>query len=250
MVVFPILLAAGFDWLEALVPLLFVFIWIVSQVLNVFRRVAAAGRRGEEDDEDDEEAFTEVMVRQRDGARRCPGCGQRFTAPVAAIAPCPKCGRLTLDETPADPELVDSLPVQSDRAAIEAEIDAFLGRPGQQPPPLPQPRRAAPIAEPVAAMLAAAGSAPRGNDEISRHIHEVFDQGLGRLPEGTVENPWADLEPVKRGRQPLQSDMVEVDAAAIRATTKNLAMMLKNPATVRQAFLLREVLDRPPDRWE
>ncbi len=250
MVVLPILLAAGFDWLEALVPLLFVFIWIVSQVLNVFRRVAAAGRRGEEDDEDEEEAFAEVMVRQRDGARRCPGCGQRFVAAAAAIAPCPECGRLTLDETPADHELVDDLPVQSDREAIEAEIDAFLGRPRQQPPPLPQPRRAAPMAEPVAAMLAAVGRTARANDEISRHIHEVFDQGLGRLPDGTVENPWADLEPEKQGRRRSQSDLVEVDAAAIRATTTNLALMLKNPATVRQAFLLREVLDRPPDRWE
>ena len=33
-------------------------------------------------------------------------------------------------------------------------------------------------------MLAAAGRAERGNDEISRHIHDVFDKGLSRLPEG------------------------------------------------------------------
>jgi hypothetical protein len=32
-----ILLAAGLDWLEGLLPLLFVVIWIASQVLNLFR---------------------------------------------------------------------------------------------------------------------------------------------------------------------------------------------------------------------
>lgn len=38
-----VLLAAGLDWLEGLLPLLFVVIWIVSQVLNLFR----GARRGE-----------------------------------------------------------------------------------------------------------------------------------------------------------------------------------------------------------
>jgi hypothetical protein len=32
-----ILLAAGLDWLEGLLPLVFVVIWVVSQVLNLFR---------------------------------------------------------------------------------------------------------------------------------------------------------------------------------------------------------------------
>ena len=250
------LLAAGFDWLEALLPLLFVFIWIVSQVLNVFRRVAAAGRRDEDDDEDEDD-LVEVIGRQRNGARRCPSCGHQFVAAAAAIAPCPECGRLTLDETPADLDLVDDLPVRSDRQSIEAEIDAFLGRSRQQPPPLPQPVRQRPLApaadtlaEPVAAMLAAAGSTERANDEISRHIHDVFGKGLGRLPDGTVENPWADLERPGQGPRPSRATAVAGDAAAIRATTGDLAAMLKNPATIRQALLLREILDRPTDRWQ
>ncbi|MGA1618929.1 MAG: FmdB family zinc ribbon protein, partial [Pirellulales bacterium] len=211
MAVFAPLLAAGFDWLEGLLPLLFVFIWIVSQVLNVFRRVAAAGRRDEDDDDEEDDDPLELFGSQRNGARRCPGCGHQFVASAAAIAPCPECGRLTLDEAPGDLDLVDDLPVQSDREAIEAEIDAFLGRPRRQPPPLPQAARfeqrpllqpTDSLAEPVAAMLAAAGSTERANDEISRHIHDVFDKGLGRLPDGTVENPWADLEPRKQGRRP------------------------------------------------
>lgn len=258
MAVFAPLLAAGFDWLEGLLPLLFVFIWIVSQVLNVFRRVAAAGRRDEDDDDEEDDDPLELFGSQRNGARRCPGCGHQFVASAAAIAPCPECGRLTLDEAPGDLDLVDDLPVQSDREAIEAEIDAFLGRPRRQPPPLPQAagfeqrpllQPTDSLAEPVAAMLAAAGSTERANDEISRHIHDVFDKGLGRLPDGTVENPWADLEPATPRRRPSQPGAVEADAAAVSAATGSLATLLKNPATIRQALVLREVLDRPTDRW-
>lgn len=40
-----LLLAAGLDWLEGLLPFLFVLIWIVSQVMNLFRN--AAGKQGE-----------------------------------------------------------------------------------------------------------------------------------------------------------------------------------------------------------
>jgi len=42
-----VLLAARFDWLEGLLPLLFVLIWVVSQVMGVFRKAAGgdAGRR-------------------------------------------------------------------------------------------------------------------------------------------------------------------------------------------------------------
>jgi hypothetical protein len=42
-----VLLAARFDWLEGLLPLVFVLIWVVSQVMSVFRKAAGgdAGRR-------------------------------------------------------------------------------------------------------------------------------------------------------------------------------------------------------------
>ena len=41
-VVLP-LLAAGFDWLDALLPFLFVGVWILSQVFAVFRRLNGRG---------------------------------------------------------------------------------------------------------------------------------------------------------------------------------------------------------------
>ena len=42
-----ILFAAGLDWLENLLPVLFVGFWILSQVFAVFRRVAGNGRPAE-----------------------------------------------------------------------------------------------------------------------------------------------------------------------------------------------------------
>lgn len=36
----PVLFAAGLDWLEGLLPVVFVLIWIVSQVMNLFRNAA------------------------------------------------------------------------------------------------------------------------------------------------------------------------------------------------------------------
>ena len=32
-----LLVAAGLDWLEGLLPVLFLMIWVVSQVMNLFR---------------------------------------------------------------------------------------------------------------------------------------------------------------------------------------------------------------------
>jgi hypothetical protein len=36
---------------------------------------------------------------------------------------------------------------------------------------------------------------------------------------------------------------------ASSAQAQELVQLLRNPATIRQAILLREVLDRPVDRW-
>lgn len=38
------LMAAGFDWLEGLLPLVFVLVWVVSQVVSVFRKAGQAAR--------------------------------------------------------------------------------------------------------------------------------------------------------------------------------------------------------------
>lgn len=40
----PVVFAAGLDWLEALLPFLFVLFWIVSQIVNVVRNLAGRGQ--------------------------------------------------------------------------------------------------------------------------------------------------------------------------------------------------------------
>ena len=39
-----VVFAAGLDWLEGLLPVLFVLFWVVSQVVNVVRNVAGRGQ--------------------------------------------------------------------------------------------------------------------------------------------------------------------------------------------------------------
>ena len=86
---------------------------------------------------------------------------------------------------------------------------------------------------------------PREEDEISRHIHEVFDQGLNHLPDGIVENPWSDLEDkTEKAADPSIKKQTE------EATDFSVAAMLKDPVSRKQLFILREVLDRPQNLWE
>ncbi|RZO60884.1 MAG: hypothetical protein EVA78_08300, partial [Phycisphaeraceae bacterium] len=129
------LFAAGFDWLEAVLPLLFVLIWIISQVVAFFRRVGG-GPQARVDDE--KETEPDMLLEQRFRERQCRGCGASFVAPALAIIECPECGRLTPpeiegDDIPEQNEGVDSVD------PVEAEISAFLNRYIQTKQPSPVP---------------------------------------------------------------------------------------------------------------
>lgn len=249
------LFAAGFDWLEALLPLAFLFIWIISQVANVVRRVAGGARPA---GDAGEEPVVRLPVPRvgRNGQRRCLGCGTSFVTPAEAITPCPECGLLTAAtagqddedeegdaETPLDEEIAAFL--NQWRTAVAKEtVDEIAPVPVTVPPPLPPAHRK---------QMGQGGASPRraapailhhGQDtgEISEHVHAVFDKGLDHLPEGEVESPWAD-----HGHT--TGDHPHPVAAGSQTTAVSLARLLANPQTVRQAFVLREVLDRPTDRW-
>jgi hypothetical protein len=257
---FDPLFAAGFDWLEAVLPLLFVFIWVISQVFAFFRRVG--GREQAIVDNDEKEIDPEMFLEERFGERQCRGCGASFVAPVLAIIDCPECGRLTPpeiegDDIPEQNEGVDSVD------PVEAEISAFLNRYIQTKQPSPVPVEgseekiiALPISDEVDRSKRATSrtkvkqeeliqSPSQDEGEISRHIHEVFDQGLNHLPDGVVESPWADLRD-NTNRMTDTSDQEKKE----RVPDFRLAAMLKDPATRKQLFVLKEVLDRPKDLWE
>jgi len=249
------LFAAGFDWLEALLPLAFLFIWIISQVAAVVRRVAG---RAQPADQVEKEVVVQLPVpRGRNGQRRCPGCGTTFVTPAEAITPCPECGLLTAATVGEDDEIEE----EDMGSGLDDEIAAFLNRwqkeaakkikkevsPDQvRVPPLPPPpgQRQQMSHGNTSSRRAAPAILHEGRDtgEISDHVHAVFDKGLDHLPEGEVESPWAD-----HGQS--TSDQTRAAETVGQTNGKSLARLLANPQMVRQAFVLREVLDRPTDRW-
>jgi hypothetical protein len=192
----PILLAAGLDWLEGLLPAVFVGFWILSQVFALFRRAPQNGGP--------------VVVMK--------------PAPVAEAEPMPN------------------------RERLQQEIEAFLserrtGRPSQQPqdpttkpvrrPSTPprderrrQPEGRQPIQPPPSESLSPAPAATVHSD-VARHVEEAFAHDL------------AHEVPVRQG-----------DAAATRSTPAvGLAALLRDPATIRRLIVMREVLERPTERW-
>jgi hypothetical protein len=161
-----VLLAAGLDWLEGLLPLLFVVIWVVSQVLNLFR-----GARPKD------AAKPQPNPRAERPPRPVPG-GLRPVRPAA--------GRPEGD------------------VALDREIEEFLrrslarGEPKvlEEPPAPPRPRRnggkpsrkrsrsqaeaAAALPVPIAPRGAAAGG------DIASHVENAFAHDLAHASPSTV----------------------------------------------------------------
>ncbi len=258
------LFAAGFDWLEAILPLLFVLIWVISQVVAVLRRVRGGLQSNVEEDDDEDEIISNVLLEQRMSGRQCKGCGAIFVAPSLAIVDCPECGRLT----PPEIDGRDGMAQEEIANPVEAEINAFLGqhmRMNQASPIAGGDGEENPIALPISNQIRPAkvndsnarlnqearmqasqqvqSSSPE-KDDISRHIHEVFDHDLGRLPQGVVESPWADLQ------DNTQNIMNKSGQKTASSPDFRVAAMLKDPRTRRQLFVLKEILDRPKNLWE
>jgi hypothetical protein len=141
-----VILAARFDWLEGLLPLLFVLIWVVSQVMGVFRKAAGG-----------------------DAARRAP--------------PAPRPQRPLRRPPPAADDLAGGRPVDIDRE-IEEFLRRSLGERGRQPhaPPSPVAKPRPKPARSQRPVTAAAPSplpprGPQGGD-IARHVESAFAHDL------------------------------------------------------------------------
>lgn len=214
------LLAAGFDWLEGLFGLLVVAFWIVSQVVNLVRR-----------------ATTQPADRR-----------------VEPVAP-PR--RL--------PDTDLGLPGDDIRGDLERQIEEFLARsrsgrvePRAAPPRPParssQPRvqpaprgsthvASRPRATPGKASAAASSVATRqldplgaAGDNVAEHVHDAFKRELSHL---------ASSLPTDGAGEAARGPRVSASPAAAA-----LSQSLRNPEDVRRLILLREVLDRPVERWE
>jgi hypothetical protein len=70
------------------------------------------------------------------------------------------------------------------------------------------------------------------------HMHKTFDHQLGSLA------PAATSDPPMTQEEQQASDLVGVPN-----TANDFMAMLRNPAQVRQAIIMNEILRRPEDRW-
>ena len=220
----PILLAAGIDWLEAILPILFVGFWILSQIFAVFRRVGGGPAQP-------------PVVRVPDAPRRddLP----RAPQPAGDVDP-----RAELEK-----QIADFLKqVTGEKAGAERP----LPRPQPKPQPTPtlsspkplaprpkaeQPPRSKPAA-PAAQAPRSVGTLAVGPSDVARHVQDAFAHELGHLHSGLEQ---ATSEPAKGAAARA--------AAGSGLSPRDLVAAARDPATIRQAILLREILERPVDRW-
>ena len=196
----PPLFAAGLDWLESLLPFLFVLFWVVSQVINVVRAAAGRGKQ-----------------------------------PPVVVRPQPR----------GEPRP----PANDVRGDLERQIKEFLQqaeggprrddrrRPAEvardRQPTGPRPARQRPAAPPQPPLPSSARTAAAGETGVARHVQEAFARDL--------KHRSADLS--------RDSSQAAEPRPVVPAAATELVAMLRNPATLRQLVLLREVLDRPTERW-
>lgn len=120
-----------------------------------------------------------------------------------------------------------------EREALERQVEEFLGRAGRANASAgrpPRPRTPAPPA------LSRAGTRPTDirpldSGDVARHVHEVFDHGVGQLAPAAVARDERSAAP------PATGGIAEVLA------------LVRSPAGIRQILLARELLERPEHRW-
>lgn len=200
--------AAGIDWIEAILPLLFLLFWIVSQVRALFGGAArdkparpVVVRQPPRPPAADDEAHRELarqieeFVRRSGAARpdsRASGSAaeRRLRDAVTARPAAPR-PRVTASRPPA-------------RAAV---------------PPSPQQQPSA------------LGSLGGHATDVARHVAGAFAHEIEHLSAGLGEGETAPRR------------------AARTAAAAGIVAALRDPRTLRQLVIMREVLDRPVDRW-
>lgn len=240
---------AANDWLEGLVPFLFFVIWIVSQVVGVVRRIGGGGKVaggdpnagrpvgpapdqvrevrppvvpvGEPDRraaEPDRRAAQEDLQRQIEAFRRGQAEGGDRELPR---------------RTPPNPPALPKAPPR--RAPVAGKTAAPRGQEGGVR------RSPAPTANRSAAAPARQGTPSANNPPpiLGGHAGEI-----GRHVEGAFAHDLAHA-----GIRPGSSDQSAVAPQTVPTVAHELVAMFSDPKTIRQVILLREVLDRPIDRW-
>jgi hypothetical protein len=237
-----VLFAAGFDWLEALLPFLFVAFWIVSQVFAVVRRLQGGGRQ---QPPPLRPRFDPARDRPRppqpaaDGGADPRSDLEKQIAEFLREATGEKKPQPTIKQPMAKPsEPMTAARPQSPRPDRRADAE----RRGPQTPRAAAPVRrerdqkkaAVPSEAAVQTTETALQRQQPQSESVARHVQDAFSHELTHL-RGSIahEEPKAGGAP--RTPAPTQAD--------------ELVHLLRSPATIRQVILLREILDRPVDRW-
>lgn len=208
----PVLVAAGLDWLEGLLPVVFVLIWIVSQVMNLFRN--AAGKP-------DERAAGRPVKPPRPAPRPAvdPQGGdvdqeiREFLARSLRGDPTPQPTRPAPARRPKPPAVAP--PVKSAERAAPARL-----------PTGSRPQRPAQVAASDRGSRRV-GRAGYG-DDVAEHVAAAFAHDLVHESPSTLG--------------------VEASAAGPQVVDELIAAM-RSPTELRKLIMLREVLDRPTHRW-
>jgi hypothetical protein len=232
----PVVFAAGIDWLEAILPILFVGFWILSQVFAVFRRVAGGPARP-------------PVIRVPDLPRD------------EAAMPRPPVRPEADPRAELDKQIADFLRQVTGGASAAEPVQPRTQQPASRPESPPQPRTAKPPlpARPVSRVQPPrlAPSSPRPaaerpqpggerhvgtldvqTSDVARHVKDAFKEQLGHLHSG-LEQPGVEAAQTEASRR----------ATRGQVSARELVEAARDPATIRQAILLREILERPVDRW-
>lgn len=221
MMPFPHLpLAAGLDWLEALLPILFVGFWVLSQIVAIGRKIIGPP--------------AETGRANRPATPQPPVIRRRSPPADAASRPRPAGEIESLGERPGD---------------LQKEIREFLERASSPPAAKPVVRPPRPVA-PAAAQTKKSPSI----SSIAEQVQADFAKELRHLSSPLTSEPLSGDpsftgSPSSTGSPSLAGSRATTAADGRAKVTRDIGAMLRSPATLRQLVVLREILDRPVDRW-
>ena len=228
-----LLLADLEDVLRFIVPVIFVVIWVVSQVMRAGSAQRSQGTPSDESEEyedwyeeaeaGEKETPTQLsneiesfLRKVRGEAPKSPPVRQR----VPELRPVPErtvVASVPIEATPVEASLVEATAMSTD--AYEAVSDRFSAQ---------------------AARLGA--DVGHADERVEEHLHEAFDHTLGSLADTSMG---ADASKGSDGVSPYDG----TEDLAVPSTASEFRDLLGTPESIRKAVVLNEILTRPADRW-
>lgn len=245
--VVPMLFAAIGDWLQFLIPLVFFIIYAINQLLsgnknkqqppaprNPPRRKPEAerplrseppgappnkpARSGQAQLNAEIEQFLKRAEQRRSEGSRREGVAPRPPEPPQRRPATPEQPQRA--QVPLEPASGSESEPRRDFSSVATSVEQHLGNRGFG-------QRAEHLADDIV----------RADQQMEEHLQKAFGHRVGTLGESTP------------GRLAPATDVAATVSADASSTILALADMLTSPQKIRQAIVLREILDRPEHRW-